>query len=193
VVPGWVDTKARASMSRDDSLFKVVDRGGNRVFGTTSTANGIHSHYLTLESVDWSGYELRGRVLITDASGGIGVTVHSQYDDSDAYYRLRRYRTGAFHMSPHPDDTPLQCESPATPVVPRAKRWYRFRFEVVPTADATTLRAKVWPDGSAEPSTWQARCRDTRADRLTAGTVGVWSMGPGAKYWDDLEVVEPTP
>jgi hypothetical protein len=96
-------------------------------------------------------------------------------------------------MAPHPDNRPLQCESRASNVVPSANRWYRFRFEVVPTADATTLRAKVWAEGSVEPATWQVRCRDTQANRLNAGAVGVWSMGPGAKYWDDLEVVEPTP
>ncbi len=43
----WVDTQAGNSMAEDDSLFQVVDLGGNEVFGTSSTQTNIHSHYIT--------------------------------------------------------------------------------------------------------------------------------------------------
>ena len=65
-VPGWVDTAAGNSMNEDDMLFGVSDLGGNRVLGTTSTETNIHSHYITPESVAWSAYEYRGRMLVTD-------------------------------------------------------------------------------------------------------------------------------
>jgi hypothetical protein len=51
------------------------------------------------------------------------------------------------------------------------------------------VRAKVWADGASEPSAWQVDCTDTRSDRYVSGVPGVWSMGPGSKYWDDLAIV----
>ena len=57
-----------------------------------------------------------------------------------------------------------------------------------PEAGQTLVRARVWPEWEPEPTTWQIDCVDAAADRLVAGTIGVWSMGPGEKYWDDLAV-----
>ena len=39
----------------------------------------------------------------------------------------------------------------------------------------------------AEPD-WQVNCTDASGARLTSGRIGVWSMGSGEKYWDDLQV-----
>jgi len=178
-------------MVEDDSLFGVADLGGNHVFGTSSTKTNIHSHYVSSESAGWSAYEFRGRMLITDPNGGIGVTVHSQYPNTDAYYRIMRWGDGDFYMEPHPYPTPIDCESSRTGVVPQIDRWYRFRLEVVPGEVSTSIRAKVWQDGTSEPTTWQVRCEDLLSDRLDSGTVGVWSMSRGSKYWDDLEVIAP--
>jgi hypothetical protein len=93
-------------------------------------------------------------------------------------------------MWAHPNGVILNCSSDTTGVVPAANAWYRFRFQVLPEASATYVRAKVWAEGSAEPGGWQIDCFDSRPDRLTQGGVGVWSYGPGAKYWDDLEVID---
>jgi hypothetical protein len=56
----------------------------------------------------------------------------------------------------------------------------------------TNIQAKIWPESDAEPVEWQAVCSDASATRLSFGTVGVWSMGPGTKYWDDIVVDAPT-
>jgi hypothetical protein len=63
---------------------------------------------------------------------------------------------------------------------------------VVPDKVSTSIRAKVWQEGTSEPTSWQVRCEDTLSDRLDSGTVGVWSMGAGGKYWDDFEVIAPS-
>ncbi len=191
-MPGWVDTKAGNSLVEDDSLFQVMYFGGNRVFGTTSTRTNIHSHYVADGSAEWSAYEFGGRMLITDPSAGIGVTVHSQYTNADAYYRIMRWQGTDFYLEPHPYPAQVQCESSRTGVVPAAGSWYRFRFEVAPEPTLTSIRAKVWADGTSEPAIWQIRCEDARANRLLSGTVGVWSMASGSKYWDDLEVIAPS-
>ena len=71
--------------------------------------------------------------------------------------------------------------------VPSANVWQLFKIEVTDTGSQTQIRAKVWPEGTPEPGGWQVDCFDDNGNRLTVGTVGLWSMGPEAKYWDDLQ------
>ncbi|MCD4808552.1 MAG: hypothetical protein K8R17_01485, partial [Methanosarcinales archaeon] len=70
----WLDTAADNSMLEDDSLFKVFDLSGNKVFGTTSTLANIHSHYMGAGIDTLSSYEYTGRMRMTTAGSGIGVT-----------------------------------------------------------------------------------------------------------------------
>jgi len=189
---GWVDTKERHSLAVNDAIFQVATVGNTRAFGTSSTQPNVHSHYVTAESQRWSAYEYRGRMQITNSGGGIGITALSQYPRADAYYRIRRYAgTGAtaFHISPRPEDRPLECRSKSTGLIPSVNTWYRFRMQVDAASGGTTIRARVWRDGATEPTTWQIDCVDRSATRLVAGAPGVWSLGKGGKYWDDLEVV----
>jgi hypothetical protein len=188
---GWLDTGSANRTTPDDALFHVETMGGNRVYATDSEETNIHSHLVTRDSVHWSAYEFSGRMRITDANGGIGVTVLSRYPGEDAYYRVRRHQgaaTEAFHMAPHPDGHTVACASASTQLVPKAGTWYRFRFQAVADAGSTALRAKVWLDGAIEPPAWQIDCHDDSASRLTEGPPGLWAMGPGKKFWDDLRV-----
>jgi len=187
---GWSDTAANNATSAADD-FAVQCLGSEHVFGTTSAATNVHSHYTGTGSGAWSTYSYTGRMMIASSSGGIGVTVLSDYPNSDAYYRLRRgpFSGGyAFHVDAHPDSNQHLQGTTTTTVTPAANAWYRFRFDVVVGATRTELRARLWTDGSAEPSTWNIDCYDESATRRTAGTVGIWSMGSGGKYWDDLAV-----
>jgi hypothetical protein len=186
----WFDTQANNSMVEDDSLFKVYDVSANKVFGTTSTLSNIHSHYVGTGAAAWSNYRYTGRMRTTAADSGIGVTLLSQYPNTDRYYRLRRTGTsGAFEISPH--GTTISGGTTNTGVVPSANTWYRFMIEVKDTGTRTEIRAKVWSDGSAEPGGWQVECYDASATRLTQGTIGLWSYSSGSKYWDDLAVMMP--
>ena len=187
VVPGWRDTSANNSFSEDDSLFAVIGLSGNRVLSTSSHDVNIHSHLSTAGSGAWSDYEVRGRMQISSSIGGVGVTSYSRYPTEEKYYRLRRYTTSAFELSAH--GTSPTCAQAITGVVPQPGQWYRFRLEVRPTGSGNSIRAKIWPDSTAEPAQWQATCTDTTATRPTSGTIGVWSMGDGSKYWDDLEII----
>lgn len=179
----WVDTRARNSMTEDDTLFVPGDLDSGPVFLTRSTETNIHSHALTGD--EWSSLSFRGRFRVEDARGGVGVTFLSDYPNSDRYYRLRRYNELPFHIAPH--GTTITGDAD-TGVVPVAGRWYDFAVEVVVGTSATTVRAKVWLAGTTEPASWQADCRDASSTRLRTGTVGCWSMGPGVKYWSSFRV-----
>jgi hypothetical protein len=185
-VPGWRDTGDDNSLGERDSLFGVIDLNGTRVFATSSELVNIHSHLASSGADLWSSYGFQGRMRISDPSGGIGVTVYSQYPRADVYYRLRRYDSRPFEVSPH--GTSASCSPADTGVVPAAGAWYRFRFEVVSSSSSNTIRAKVWREGTAEPGSWQTSCTDSSSGRPTRGTVGVWSMRDGQKLWDDLTV-----
>lgn len=187
-ISGWLDTGAGNSLSEDGSLFRVVDVSGNRVLSTSADPANVHSHYVAAGSDQWTHYEVRGRMRTSDPSGGVGVTMYSQFPLEDSYYRLRAYRGGAFEMAPHPDGASVSCVPETTGVVPVANVWYRFRLRVTPLSGANSIQAKIWPDGKTEPSPWQTTCTDTRGNRPRKGAMGTWHAGPGTSQWDDLAV-----
>jgi len=182
----WLDTDADNSLAENDGLFEIFDLGEERVFGTESTLSNIHSHYVGDGSDTFSSYEYTGRLMMTAANSGIGVTFLSQYPQADAYYRLRRYGSGSFHLSPH--GTTISGGTTDTGVVPDRNVWYLFRVQVEDIGTRTEIKAKVWAEGTTEPAGWQVDCYDASPTRLAAGTVGVWSHTSGNKYWDDLAV-----
>lgn len=51
--------------------------------------------------------------------------------------------------------------------------WYRLRLETTGDGVTTTLRARVWKDGTTEPSTWTVTTTDSSAALQVAGGVGV--------------------
>jgi hypothetical protein len=186
---GWVDTAAGNSLVADPALFETFEFGdGNVVFGTSSIDSDIHSHYLVQSSDQWSSYEYSGRMRIAHPDGGAGVTLYSGYDTSDSYYRLQRHGGSSFSVDSH-GASGIDCAGAAdTGVVPYSDAWYWFRFQAFAAAWGTRLRAKIWHEADEEPSDWQVECVDESTAALVAGAPGVWSMGSGEKYWDDLEV-----
>jgi hypothetical protein len=184
----WLDTGANNSMFEDDSLFRVTDLNGNMVIGTSSTEVNIHSHYVGGGSDNWSNYRFSGRMLMTTADGGIGVTFYSKYTDDDTYYRLRRLTSTAFHLAPHPHGAATLEGTLNSGVVPLPNIWYRFIIEVENVDGRTDIRAMVWPVGDPQPADWQIVASDSSASHISAGRIGFWSFGRGSKYWDDLSV-----
>ncbi len=187
--PDWLDTRAKNSLDGDDGLFGVMRIAGEKVFGTASTATNIHAHYLGSSSSAWGSYTFSGRMKLERDNGGIGVTFLSDYPGSDRYYRLRsgHFPGGEiFHIAPH--GTSITSGNASTGVAPTAGKWYQFVIDVADTGEETEIKAKVWEEGDPKPSRWQVECADASNTRFRAGTIGVWSMGGGQKYWDDLNV-----
>ncbi len=184
--PGWFDTDINRSLLENDSIFKVLAVGSDSSFGTVGNLPNVHSHYVVPPSEQWSNYELTGRMRMSDADSGLGVTLFSQYPNDGRYYRLRRYAGTGFVL--HPFGTPITAGDIETGVVPVSNQWYRFKAQIEDGAGVTKIRARVWGDGATEPTQWQIQCEDSSATRLTQGTFGVWTHGVGAKYFDDFEV-----
>jgi hypothetical protein len=187
----WLSTKAGNSMVEDENLFKVHNINQNGVFGTTSTLTNIHSHHVESYIDNLTSFEYSGRMLMTHQDGGIGVTFLSHYPFADNYYRLRRSKgSSSFRLAPHPHATAKVFGIIDSGVVPNPNQWYKFRILVENTDNRTEILAKVWPENSSEPQKWQIDAYDNTPDRFVSGTVGMWSMDAGAKYWDDLKIFQ---
>jgi len=183
----WLDTRPGNSLLEDDSLFDVSDLDGSMALTTQSTDMNIHSHYVGNPS-QFSNTVLSGRMAIDRAAAGIGVTAYSQYPELDVYYRLRRREAGSFGLSAH-GNLSLSCSNPDTGVTPQPGQWYEFELIVVDEGSRNRISASVWAQGTEKPLTPQAQCVDASSGRPTGGKFGVWSMGPGQKYWDHFEVL----
>jgi len=193
----WFDTDANSSMVEDPQLFRVVEQAdGNRALATSSHARDIHSHLLEDGSESWRDYEYSGRMQFTHRKSGVGVTLNSDYPNSDFYYRLgwfeagRRSAGGTFKLSGHPYGAETCRGRTDSGVAPASKLWYRFRFQAFAAGAASHLRAKVWPESGSEPADWQIDCAVDGSIANQAGRPGVWATGPGAKLWDELVVQE---
>jgi hypothetical protein len=54
--------------------------------------------------------------------------------------------------------------------------WYRVRLQ----RTGTTIRTRIWQDGSGEPGTWDASTTDTS---LSSGWTGIWSAFSAGTVW----------
>jgi hypothetical protein len=53
----WFDTASGKSLLEDDAMFKIMNVGGQNVFGTDQTGTtNIHSHYVGTGSANWTNY-----------------------------------------------------------------------------------------------------------------------------------------
>ena len=120
----------------------------------------------------------------------IGVTTYSGYPTEDAYYRVGRESGGSFRFTGRPG---IACSTADSGLTPAAGEWIRFEIDVVDEDVQNRIRAKLWRQSEPEPSTPQIECVDSRSTRPTQGTFGVWSAGPGTKYWDDFEAFQGDP
>lgn len=191
----WFDTQAGSATNEDDALYRVTNAGGNQAFFTDSSSTNVHSHYVGPDGATLSSMTYTGRMRISDDNGGIGVTFLSQFSDQPGstyeYLRLRRanYAPEArtFQLAPPNFDNLVgDIDSGVDPVV---DTWYRFRVDVDTTGAQMRIQAKVWEEGQPEPAAYQIDAVDPSGQHPTSGTVGIWSMGGGEKYWDDLHAV----
>jgi len=71
----------------------------------------------------------------------------------------------------------------------------QVRFQLVTSGGTTTLRAKAWANGVAEPSAWNVSVSDAQAELQAAGQVGLTAYtsgsttnGPVIMSMDNLDI-----
>jgi probable HAF family extracellular repeat protein len=95
--------------------------------------------------------------------------------------------------------TPLATEVRVRGLVATPNTWFRLRLQIVGT-NPTTLRLRLWRDGSTEPQTWPFVATDKRAALQRAGTIGLMAYvslptanAPVTFRFDDLRAVAAPP
>lgn len=148
--------------------------------GTMALAPGAGRDQLLAEtSLTDSGSSMTYTLDAGPSTGSLYIGLKSRYVDGHAYRSLAWHRAdGSVWLVIQRDDTVLA-------VLPASGQWgagdsFQLRTEVV--GDTTpTIRMKVWPEGTTEPSGWQLETTDSSADALTAaGSSSVYQYRSGS-------------
>ncbi|MFP5247530.1 MAG: OmpL47-type beta-barrel domain-containing protein, partial [Thermoanaerobaculia bacterium] len=207
--PGWVDTAIGSSTPVADGLFKTWpdplqgSKAANIAFGSKSASgrpegnNPRMGHFSTLSTKNFSTsgrFEYRGRFLRTTTDSRIGFTFLSGYPEKDQYYLIGLWsvpNSQAVTMQLFGFGAGTITGTTNSNFTPDANKWYRFLIQVDEAGGATKIRARFWPDGSTEPTTFSIDAQDAAATRLTSGRIGLWAAIKGANYFDDLFAKSP--
>ncbi len=190
------------------SPFRLIRQGGRwlHMARLGSPVRNFYRHYdpapRALDDASgplaWSGYDAVCDVRIDRETAGAGIEVHSRYVlGEDRMISLRRMSreddgTGTFSLLVHGSAfTGGAADRLDTGVAPLPGRWYRLRLRTRVEPDAVKVQARVWPAEEAEPAAWQAWAEDRSADRVTAGTVGIWAWGGGTVLYRDVQAIDP--
>ena len=207
--PGWVDTSVGIPKPQASGLYKAWpdplqgSQGPNVVYGTKQSSGKPEGNNprigtfstLTTRRFDAKGrFEYSGRLIRTNSDSRIGLTFLSSYPEVDKYYLLGLWSQGG--------NPPLTMQlfgfgagtlqgTVDSNLTIDPNRWYRFLIQVDDVDDATKIRARFWPDGTTEPTTWAIDAIDAATSRLTTGRIGMWSAVKGEAYIDDLFAKSP--
>lgn len=131
--------------------------------------------------------ELRASVAWdrTSAAGALYTVLSPRVISANTDYRLKIYVSGTV---PHLDlirlsggTETLLTRTTLSIRMTTADVWYSVAVRAVTAGGQTTLTAKLWPKGTAEPAAWQATATDSTAAMQGSGSVRLWSyMSSGA-------------
>ncbi len=200
-VPGWVDTSVGSAKPEAGGLYKAWDdplQPSNVVYGTKQSSGKPEGNNprigtfstLTTKKFDAKGrFEYSGRLLRTRDDSRIGLTFLSSYPEADQYYLIGLWSHAAdarltMQLFGFGAGTPAGTVDSNLSIDPN--RWYRFFIQVDADGGATKIRARFWPDGASEPSTFSIDATDSGPAHLTAGRIGMWGAVKGDAYVDDL-------
>ncbi|MGZ7081517.1 MAG: Ig-like domain-containing protein, partial [Thermoanaerobaculia bacterium] len=167
---------------------------GNLVFGierASGEEEGWHTGIVATQTgVSFPPHiEYTGRFFRSSDDARVGFTFFSAQPDAEHYYLAGTTSHGELALTSAGAATPVGVAT--SPFVASPGVWYRFRIEAEDASGATTIRARVWKDGDAEPTDWNINAVDSDASRPRGGHVGIWSAGRGAFYVDDLVAIAP--
>jgi len=161
---------------------------GNRALGTRLFSGRIVARYVGASVVVQPTYEISGRTALSYGTQVAGVAVRVPYSDLSQYFALGVDSRGTFALS-QAGKAPLRCASSAsTGVALTYSRWYRFKLRYTNPGGRARLRARVWLQGQAEPTAWQADCWTDVALATGTGAFALYRDGGGLVHWDDLAV-----
>lgn len=168
---GWGTASVGGAWTHAGAASAYAKAGG---FGVQVIPNGS-TKTSSLSSVSSSAVNLRVSFSADKPATGGGIYVSAiGRDVGSTIYQARVWMqsTGEMRLQLLQGGTQLQMVIPGLSYTPGAT--YQLRLEVFGTSP-TTIRAKVWADGQAEPAAWQASVTDATAALQGAGSLGLRS------------------
>ncbi|NTW42550.1 MAG: PKD domain-containing protein, partial [Cellulomonadaceae bacterium] len=158
------------------------------------TAGATRAAYLNGVASTDSDVRVTTSVDKAQTGGGTYVSVIGRRVGTSEYTaRLKLLATGVFNLAVTSTGTSLRSVN--LPVSFAAGNQIQVRLQVTGTSP-TTVRAKAWAAGTAEPATWQVTATDSTAALQTAGGIGLSSYlsasatnAPMTVTFDDLTAV----
>lgn len=135
--------------------------------------------------------EYRGRAFVSSPDARLGFTFLSGYPAGDRYDVIALWPAsdGTISMQLFAFPPRSLSGSRDSRFRPQVGRWFHFVIRTDDDGSASTIRARFWSDGSAEPTADAILAVDASPSRLREGRIGLWAaMAPGA-WFDDLSVV----
>jgi hypothetical protein len=213
-LPGALYWESFSGLTHGSSApgFQLFDKAGApvpaapgafRVFLTPDpalvdlTGAGRSAVYVPGALEAWATYELRGRMRHDGTSGSISASVMTDFKGRGGYSLvLWTGNSVGLAMLRSPEG---RCAGKLTlDASPRTGVWYRFSIAVVPVGPSTIVLARLWAEGTPEPTMWDANCADVSLAAPRTGTIALHrsaTLVPSAAYFDDLvvrQLVEPT-
>lgn len=133
----------------------------------------------------WSNYTVQSQVkvsrVITSQSGEKGVALRARNKDGKGYSLYYNFADNKLYIKKYDNSEAWTTIGTAVSVAMSKQKWYNFKFDV----NGSTLRGKIWEDGTAEPANWQITATD---GSYTQGNIGLTSDRVDAS-WDDTLVI----
>jgi hypothetical protein len=164
----WSARFANSGYSTDGNVAQIV-----------KSTSGTYAQILTQLAKANADVNELVRVRWNHAASGTGnmipLTLMARYADSSNFYQGRLIQTTSGALLVHIVKTVAGTNSALTNQVQVASSYalnsfWWVRFELV----GSTLRIRAWPDGTNEPSSWQASATDSTFS--TSGAVGIMAQ-----------------
>ncbi len=194
-VNGWgtAETGGAWRITGNASILKVAD-GKAQV---ASPAGETRTASLDAVSTTASDAQVSFALDKVPTGGGAYVRINSRQVGT-SYYQTQVWVRSTGQVMIVQSENGTNLKSVVVPnVTYTAGQQLRVRVQVTGTSP-TTMNAKVWPVGQAEPTAWQSTTTGTLAALQTAGTFGIQTYlsssaaGPVAFTLDDLVVTDGT-
>ena len=175
-----------AGWNAADGTWTVVSEASNYYYRYTGGGTGWAISYVPTAGL--SDLDYVGKIRAASNTNWIGLAFRIQ-DPANFLTIYESKDVGQFKYARIVGDNHTIPVFPAYPMT--ADIWYRLRLQAI----GSTLRGRIWLDGTPEPSTWLINYTDTSYQTQTNLGVTLYNHTTNAD-WDDLAarpLVEPEP
>ena len=171
-----------AGWSGAKGTWSVVDDGGNYVYRYTNGGANWAVSYVNLPGVSDLEYVAKIRATDNPFTNWIGLAFRIQDENNFlTFYQSRDTAPSLFKFARIVSDNHTIPEQPVFTMPPDV--WYWLRLQAI----GNQVRARIWADGSAEPTGWNIeRTESTFQSETNIGTT-LYNHTTEAD-WDDVQV-----